>query len=165
MTAVTQRITNCLWFDSDAEEAVKLYTSIFKNSSVGQIVRYGKQGFEFHGKPAGSVMTILFYLDGQELMALNGGPIFKFNEAMSMIINCETQEEIDYYWEKLTENGGEESMCGWLKDKFGVSWQVTPVLFNELSADYESDAYKRMETAMYSMRKLDIKTLMDAYNG
>jgi predicted 3-demethylubiquinone-9 3-methyltransferase (glyoxalase superfamily) len=97
MAAVTQRITNCLWFDSEAEEAVKLYTSIFKNSSIGQIVRYGTQGFEFHGKPAGSVMTILFYLDGQEIMALNGGPIFKFNEAMSMIINCETQEEIDYY--------------------------------------------------------------------
>ncbi len=165
MTAVTQRITNCLWFDTEAEEAAKWYTSIFKNSRIGQTVPYGTEGFEFHGKPAGSVMTVQFFLDGQEFLGLNGGPQFKFSEAISLIINCETQEEIDYYWNSLIADGGEESYCGWLKDKFGVSWQVVPVIFNELSANHESDSYKRMEKAMFTMRKLNLKVLLDAYHG
>ena len=116
MATINQRIINCLWFDSEAEEAAALYTSIFKNSAIGIITRYGKEGFEFHGKPEGSVMTITFRLDGQEFMGLNGGPKFKFSEAMSLVINCETQEEIDHYWYKLSE-GGKESYCGWLTDK------------------------------------------------
>ena len=126
MTGTKQRISNCLWFDTEAEEAAKLYTSIFKNSSINNVARYVKEGQEIHHKPEGSVMTVTFTLDGQEFMALNGGPIFKFNEAISLMIDAETQEEIDYYWEKLTANGGQEGPCGWLKDKFGLSWQVVP---------------------------------------
>ena len=125
MANISQRITNCLWFDSEAEEAAAFYASIFPNSKVGAISRYGKEGFEFHKKPEGSVMTVSFSLDGQEFIALNGGPVYKFNEAMSLMINCGTQEEVDHYRNRLSE-GGKESQGGWLKDKFGVSWQVIP---------------------------------------
>ena len=125
MTSINQRITNCLWFDSDAEEAVAFYTSIFPNSKIGAISRYGKEGFEFHQKPEGSVMTISFTLDGQQFLGLNGGPKYKFNEAMSLMIGCENQEEVDHYTNKLSE-GGNLSYGGWLKDKYGVWWQVIP---------------------------------------
>jgi predicted 3-demethylubiquinone-9 3-methyltransferase (glyoxalase superfamily) len=155
-----QRITPCLWFDDQAEEAVGFYTAIFKNSRIGTIARYGEAGHEIHGKPAGSVMTVAFELDGQMFTALNGGPDFKFNEAISLQINCETQEEVDYYWEKLTEGGDEKAQqCGWLKDRYGVSWQVVPKALIEMltAPDYEK-SQKAME-AMLQMKKIDIKKL------
>ena len=159
-----QRITNCLWFDSEAEEAVALYTSIFKNSKTGHIARFGKEGFEHHGKPEDSVMTVEFELDGQKFLALNGGPIFKFNEAMSLMVNCETQEEVDHYWNKLTE-GGEEGPCGWLKDKFGVSWQVIPEVFTKMMNDSDSAKAHRAMGAVFEMKKFDIVKLEKAFNG
>ena len=119
-------ITSCLWFDNQAEDAAKLYCSIFKNSKIGKVSRYGKEGQEIHGKPAGSVMTVEFELEGQKFVALNGGPHFKFSEAISFQIHCETQDEIDYYWSKLTPAAARKCQCGWLKDKFGLSWQVVP---------------------------------------
>jgi predicted 3-demethylubiquinone-9 3-methyltransferase (glyoxalase superfamily) len=155
-----QRITPCLWFDDQAEEAVGFYTAIFKNSRIGTIARYGEAGHEIHGKPAGSVMTVAFELDGQTFTALNGGPDFKFNEAISLQINCETQEEVDYYWEKLSEGGDEKAQqCGWLKDRYGVSWQVVPKALIEMltAPDYEK-SQKAME-AMLQMKKIDIEKL------
>lgn len=155
-----QRITPCLWFDDQAEEAVGFYTAIFKNSKIGTIARYGEAGHEIHGKPAGSVMTVAFELDGQTFTALNGGPDFKFNEAISLQINCETQEEVDYYWEKLTEGGDEKAQqCGWLKDRYGVSWQVVPKALIEMltAPDYEK-SQKAME-ALLQMKKIDIEKL------
>ena len=155
-----QRITPCLWFDDQAEEAAGFYTAIFKNSKIGTIARYGEAGREIHGKPAGSVMTVAFELDGQMVTALNGGPDFKFNEAISLQINCETQEEVDYYWEKLTEGGDEKAQqCGWLKDRYGVSWQVVPKALIEMltAPDYEK-SQKAME-AMLRMKKIDIEEL------
>ncbi len=130
----SQNITPCLWFDNQAEEAANFYTSIFKNSKIVSISRYAREGFEIHGREAGSVMTVNFQLNGQPFMALNGGPVFKFNEAISFQVLCETQQEIDYYWERLTA-GGQEVQCGWLKDKFGVSWQIVPVLLAKLLSD------------------------------
>src|SRR5512133_1766312 len=124
----------CLWFDDQAEEAAHFYTSIFKDSEIGHIEKYGKEGYEFHHKPEGSLLAIEFRLNDMKFMALNGGPIFKFNESVSVMVFCDTQEEIDNYWSKLTE-GGEESMCGWLKDKYGVSWQVVPAILPQLLAD------------------------------
>jgi predicted 3-demethylubiquinone-9 3-methyltransferase (glyoxalase superfamily) len=158
-----QRITPCLWFDDQAEEAVGFYTAIFKNSRIGTIARYGEAGREIHGKPAGSVMTVAFELDGQTFTALNGGPDFTFNEAISLQINCETQKEVDYYWEKLSEGGDEKAQqCGWLKDKYGVSWQVVPKALIEMltSPDYEK-AQKAM-AAMLRMKKIDIEELRRA---
>ena len=155
-----QRITPCLWFDDQAEEAVGFYTAIFKHSKIGTIARYGEAGREIHGKPAGSVMTVAFELDGQPFTALNGGPDFKFNEAISLQINCETQEEVDYYWEKLTDGGDEKAQqCGWLKDRYGVSWQVVPKALIEMltAPDYEK-SQKAME-AMLRMKKIDIEEL------
>lgn len=155
-----QRITPCLWFDDQAEEAAKFYTAIFKNSRIGTVARYGEAGREIHGRPAGSVMTVAFALDGQAFTALNGGPDFKFNEAISLQINCETQEEVDYYWEKLTAGGDEEAQqCGWLKDRYGVSWQVVPkVLIEMLNApDYEKS--QKAMAAMLRMKKIDIEEL------
>ena len=165
MASITQRIINCLWFDSAAEEAAALYTSIFKNSRIGTITRFGKEGFEFHHKPEGSVMTVNFFLDGQEFTALNGGPQFKFNEAVSLIINCENQEEIDHYWNKLTANGGEEGPCGWLKDKFGLSWQVVPVEWIAMTNDPDKEKVKRVMNAMFQMKKFDLAALRKAFNG
>src|SRR5215210_4549999 len=131
-----QRISPCLWFDDQAEEAAEYYTSIFRNSRIVSIARYGKAGHEIHGRPAGSVMIVAFELDGQELTALNGGPLFKFNEAISFQVKCETQEEVDYYWEKLSAGGDEKAQqCGWLKDKYGVSWQVVPRVLLEMIND------------------------------
>ncbi len=158
------KITPNLWFDNEAEEAVRFYTSIFKDSKIGRISRYTKDGFEFHQKPEGSVMTIEFIIEGQEFVALNGGPIFKFNEAVSFIINCENQEEIDYYWDKLTEGGDEKAqVCGWLKDKFGVSWQVAPTVLNDMILDPDPAKVSRVLQVMFQMRKLDIVPLQEAY--
>jgi predicted 3-demethylubiquinone-9 3-methyltransferase (glyoxalase superfamily) len=131
-----QKISPCLWFDHQAEEAASFYTSIFKNSKIGRISRYGEAGRETHRKPPGSVLTVAFELDGQAFIALNGGPIFKFNEAISLQVNCETQEEIDYYWEKLGAGGDEKAQqCGWLKDKYDVSWQIVPTILPEMASD------------------------------
>lgn len=159
-----QKISPCLWFDNNAEEAVKFYVSIFKNSKVGNVTRYGKEGYEIHKKKEGSVMTIDFEIEGQKFLALNGGPIFKFNEAISFQIYCDTQEEIDYYWEKLTEGGDKNAqVCGWLKDKFGVSWQVVPIAMIKMLQDKDSKKTERVMKAMLQMQKLDIDALTKAY--
>lgn len=159
-----QKISPCLWFDDNAEEAVKFYVSIFKNSNVGNVTRYGKEGYEIHKKKEGSVMTIDFEIEGQKFLALNGGPIFKFNEAISFQIYCDTQEEIDYYWEKLTEGGDKNAqVCGWLKDKFGVSWQVVPIALIKMLQDKDSKKTERVMKAMLQMQKLDIDALTKAY--
>jgi predicted 3-demethylubiquinone-9 3-methyltransferase (glyoxalase superfamily) len=162
--AISNRITPNLWFDSDAEIAARFYTSIFKNSTVGKISRYGKEGFEIHGRPEGSVMTVEFVLEGQKFVGLNGGPVFKFNEAVSFIIDCDTQDEIDYYWEKLSDGGDPKSqVCGWLKDKFGLSWQVVPVELSEMLSDpYDKRSQNAMK-AMLQMKKLNIAALKKAY--
>ena len=156
-----QKITPFLWFDNNAEEAVKFYTSIFKNSKIGKIARYDKAGEKAAGRPAGSVMTIEFVLEGQEFVALNGGPHFKFTEAISFVVNCETQEEVDYYWEKLSA-GGKEVQCGWLKDKYGLSWQIVPTVLGELLSDKDAAKAQRVMDAMLKMVKLDIKKLKQA---
>ena len=159
-----QKISPCLWFDDNAEEAMKFYVSIFKNSQVGNVTRYGKEGYEIHKKKEGSVMTIDFEIEGQKFLALNGGPIFKFNEAISFQIYCDTQEEIDYYWEKLTEGGDKNAqVCGWLKDKFGVSWQVVPIAMIKMLQDKDSKKTERVMKAMLQMQKLDIDALTKAY--
>jgi len=155
-----QKITPFLWFDDKAEEAVKLYTSIFKNSEIGSIARYGEGG----PGPAGTVMVVTFTLDGQEFMALNGGPEFKFTEAISLLVNCETQEEVDKFWDKLSE-GGEEEQCGWLKDRYGVSWQIVPTVLGEMLQDKDPEKAKRVMEAMLQMRKIDIGALKRAYEG
>jgi predicted 3-demethylubiquinone-9 3-methyltransferase (glyoxalase superfamily) len=158
--AVTQRITPFLWFDNQAEEAANYYCSIFKNSKLGQVVRYGDSG----PGPKGSVMIVTFQLDGQDFTALNGGPRFKFTEAISLVVNCDTQEEIDYYWEKLSADGGEQVQCGWLKDKYGLSWQVVPTIIGELmSGDPQSSG--RVMQAVMQMQKLDLQKMKDAYDG
>ena len=161
-----QRISPCLWFDSEAEQAARFYTGIFKNSRIVTITRYGKAGFETHHRPAGSVMTVLFELDGQEFTALNGGPLFKFNEAISFQVNCKTQKDIDYYWEKLSAGGDPKAQqCGWLKDKYGVSWQVVPTIMAALFKDENSAKAQRTMEAMLPMKKLDIAELKRANAG
>ena len=163
-TKITQRITPFLWFDDKAEEAAKFYASIFKNSKVGKITRYDEEAAKPTGRPADSVMTVEFDLEGQQFVALNGGPMFQFTEAISFVVNCETQEEVDYYWSKLSA-GGEESRCGWLRDKFGLSWQVVPVVLIEMLADQDTAKAKRVMRAMLQMDKIDIPTLKKAYDG
>lgn len=159
-----QKISPCLWFDNNAEDAVNFYTSIFKDSKIGNVTRYGKEGYEIHKKKEGSVMTINFEIEGQKFLALNGGPIFKFNEAISFQVYCDTQEEIDYYWNKLTEGGDKNAqVCGWLKDKFGVSWQVVPVALINMLEDKDSSKTERVMKAMLQMRKLDIDALTKAF--
>lgn len=153
-----QRITPFLWFDGKAEEAMKFYTSIFKNSRVGTVTRYGKDG----PGPNGSVMTATFQLDGQEFIALNGGPEFKFTEAISFVVNCETQGEIDEFWEKLSD-GGAQIQCGWLKDKFGVSWQIVPTVLGKMMQDKDPEKTNRVMKAILQMVKIDIKRLQEAY--
>ena len=161
-----RKITPFLWFDHQAEEAATLYTSIFPNSRIVKITRYGEAGQEIHGRPPGSVMTVLFELDGHPFTALNGGPLFTFNEAISFEIECGTQEEVDYFWEKLTEGGDPSAQqCGWLKDRFGLSWQVVPTILNELVSDPESAGSERAMSAMLAMKKLDIAELQRAYAG
>jgi predicted 3-demethylubiquinone-9 3-methyltransferase (glyoxalase superfamily) len=164
--ATTQRIRPCLWFDDEAEQAARFYTGIFKNSRILTITRYGKAGFEIHRRPAGSVLTVEFELDGQKFTALNGGPAFTFNEAISLEVHCETQDEIDYYWEKLSAGGDPKAQqCGWLKDKYGVSWQVVPTMLTELIKDEKSEESQRTFEAMLNMKKLDIAALKRAYDG
>lgn len=157
-----QRITPCLWFDNQAEEAVKFYISVFKNSKILTVARYGEAGAKVSGRPKGSVMTVTFKLDGQEFMALNGGPIFKFTEAVSFIVNCRTQREVDRYWEKLSE-GGQKGQCGWLKDKYGLSWQIVPAMMDKMLQDNDTEKLERVMKAVLQMRKPDIKTLKQAY--
>lgn len=157
-----QKITPCLWFDDQAEEAVKFYASIFKNSKIGKIARYGKEGYEIHGRPEGSVLTIEFELDGQPFTALNGGPIFKFNEAISFQVSCKSQKEVDYYWEKLSK-GGEKGQCGWLKDKYGLSWQIVPTILTKMLRDKDARKSERVMSALLQMKKLDIKRLEQAF--
>ena len=159
-----QKISPCLWFDVKAEEAAKFYTSIFKDSKIGDVTRYGKEGYEIHGREEGTVMTVEFEIEGQKFLALNGGPIFKFNEAISFQVYCETQEEVDYYWEKLSEGGDEKAqVCGWLKDKYGVSWQIVPIILIKMLKDKDSEKSQRVMKAMLQMHKLDISTLKKAY--
>jgi len=155
-----QKITPFLWFDNNAEDAVKFYVSMFKNSKIGKVARYGKAG----PGPEGKVMTVSFELAGQEFIALNGGPRFKFTEAISLVVNCENQKEVDEYWEKLSA-GGEKIQCGWLKDKFGLSWQVVPTAMEKMMSDPDPAKSQRVMKAMLQMVKLDIATLKRAYEG
>ena len=157
-----KKVNAFLWFDSEAEEAAKFYVGIFKNSKICRITRYPKEAAEKIGRPPGSVMTVQFKLDGVEIVALNGGPMFKFTEAISLNVNCETQEEIDYFWEKLPADGGSTGPCGWLKDKFGVSWQVSPVMLGDLLADPDTAKAERVMNAMMRMNKFDIAGLQKA---
>jgi predicted 3-demethylubiquinone-9 3-methyltransferase (glyoxalase superfamily) len=159
-----QKISPCLWFDDQGEEAAKFYTSIFKDSKIGDVTRYGKEGYEIHGREEGTVMTVEFEIEGQKFLVLNGGPIFKFNEAISFQVYCETQEELDNYWEKLSEGGDEKAQqCGWLKDKYGVSWQIVPTILIRMLKDKDSEKSQRVMKAMLQMHKLDISTLKKAY--
>src|SRR5260370_15875266 len=158
-----QKITPCLWFDDQAEEAAKYYASIFKNSKIGRILRYSEEAAKASGRAAGSVLTVEFEIEGQRFTALNGGPQFKFNESVSFVVHCETQQEVDYFWGKLTADGGQESVCGWLKDKFGVSWQVTPTVLIEMLHDQDRNKSERVMHAMLQMQKIDVKKLKDAY--
>jgi predicted 3-demethylubiquinone-9 3-methyltransferase (glyoxalase superfamily) len=153
-----QKITPFLWFDNQAEEAAKFYVSLFKNSNILKIARYGEAG----PAPAGTVMTVEFQLEDQEFVALNGGPRFKFNESVSFVVNCETQKEVDEFWEKLSA-GGQKSRCGWLKDKYGLSWQIVPTILNELASDPDPVKSQRVMQAMLQMDKIDIKALQQAY--
>ena len=157
-----RKITPFLWFDHQAEEAAKFYTSIFKNSKIGRVLRYDKEAAKAAGRPLGSVLTVEFEIEAQKFVALNGGPEFKFNESISFVVNCETQEEVDYYWAKLTADGGKKSQCGWLKDKFGVSWQVTPTVLIDMLHDKDATKAGRVMKAMLQMQKIDIKSLKEA---
>jgi predicted 3-demethylubiquinone-9 3-methyltransferase (glyoxalase superfamily) len=164
--ASTQKISACLWFDMQAEEAVNFYISVFKNSRIIRTSYYGKEGYEIHKMPEGTVLTIEFELEGTRFVAMNGGPLFTFSEAISFIINCENQDEIDYYWEMLTADGDPNAQqCGWLKDRYGVSWQVVPAALAEMIADSNSEKAGRVMHALMQMKKLDIKVLEDAYRG
>ena len=159
-----QKIIPCLWFDDKAEEAVTFYASVFKNSKIGDVTRYGKEGYEIHRREAGSVLTVEFEIEGQKFVALNGGPVFKFNEAISFQVRCETQKEIDFYWEKLSEGGDMQAQqCGWLKDKYGVSWQIVPIVLGKMLQDKDTKKSDRVMKALLQMRKLDIMDLMRAY--
>ena len=161
-----QKISTCLWFDSNAEEAVAFYTTIFKNSKIKDITHYAEAGKELHGKPAGTVLTIAFELEGREFIALNGGPMFKFTEAISLSVNCETQEEVDYYWERLRQGGDPQAQqCGWLKDKYGVSWQVVPTALQKMLTDPDPAKTERVMQALFPMKKLDLSALRRAYQG
>lgn len=157
-----QKITPFLWFDDKAEEAVRFYPSIFKNSKIGPITRYDEEGAKAAGRPKGSVMTMSFQLEGQDFLALNGGPVFKFTEAISLLVNCKTQDEVDELWDRLSE-GGEKGPCGWLKDKYGLSWQVVPTILGEMLSDKDAEKSKRVMKAMLQMSKIDIKILRRAY--
>lgn len=161
-----QKIAPCLWFDSQAEEGARFYTAIFRNSRIGRVTRYGKKGYEIHGRREGTVMTVEFEIDGQAFTALNGGPIFTFNEAISFQVHCDTQDEVNYYWQKLS-NGGDKNaqQCGWLKDKYGVSWQIVPTVLIELLNDPDAEKSQRVMKAMLQMKKIDVGALKRAYDG
>jgi predicted 3-demethylubiquinone-9 3-methyltransferase (glyoxalase superfamily) len=164
--ATIQKIAPCLWFNHNGEEAVSFYTSVFKNSSVGDRTYYTKSGFEHHHMPEGTVLTIEFKLEGVDFVVLNAGPEFKFTEAISFVVNCDSQEEIDYYWGKLTEGGDANAqICGWLKDKFGISWQIVPTDFTEMLKSKDREKAERAMAAMMQMKKLDINQLREVYNG
>jgi predicted 3-demethylubiquinone-9 3-methyltransferase (glyoxalase superfamily) len=161
-----QKITPFLWFDSQAEEAVNLYVSVFKNSKVLNTTRYDDASSQAAGRPKGSVMTVAFQLDGQEFAAINGGPHFKFTEAISFVVNCDSQEEVDYFWEKLSQGGDPKAQqCGWLKDRYGLSWQVVPRVINEMLNDRDPAKSQRVMQAILQMKKIDIATLKRAYEG
>jgi predicted 3-demethylubiquinone-9 3-methyltransferase (glyoxalase superfamily) len=163
---LTQKITPCLWFDRQAEEASQFYTSIFKNSKINNVSRFGKEGFEIHHMPEGTVMTVDFELDGQAFSALNGGPLFHFTEAISFQVYCQDQQEVDYFWEKLTEGGDPQAQqCGWLKDKFGVSWQVIPQEMGKYISGPDAEKAQRAMAAMLQMKKLDIEEIRKAYEA
>ena len=164
MSLVTHKIAPCLWFDSEAEQAANFYVSVFKNSKINLVSRYGNEGVEIHGREPGSVMTVAFELDGQPFVALNGGPIFTFDEAVSFQIYCDDQTEIDYYWTKLAE-GGEEGPCGWLKDKFGLSWQVTPTRLLEMLTSGDTARADRVMKSFLQMKKFDVAELERVYAG
>lgn len=159
--SLTQKITPFLWFDGQAEEAVNFYVSIFKNSKILQIAHYGDAG----PRPKGSVMTVIFELEGQQFYALNGGPEFHFTPAISLFVNCTTQEEVDTLWAKLTTNGGKEVECGWLEDKYGLSWQIVPNVLGQMLSDPDPTKSARVMQAMLKMRKLDINKLQQAYQN
>jgi predicted 3-demethylubiquinone-9 3-methyltransferase (glyoxalase superfamily) len=160
------KIAPCLWFDGKAEEAAAFYTAIFPNSKIVQVARYGEAGKEVHGQKAGTAMTVAFELDGQLFTGLNGGPLFKFNEAISLQVMCDTQQEVDYFWEKLGAGGDPKAQqCGWLKDKFGVSWQVVPKIVTELLGEGTSPAAQRVMTAVLQMKKIDIAAVQKAHAG
>ena len=166
MTVTTRRISPCLWFDDQAEEAATFYTGIFPNSRITTITRYSSAGVDIHHRPPGSVMVVAFELDGQSFTALNGGPIFKFNEAISLQVSCETQEEIDRYWEKLGAGGDPKAQqCGWLKDRYGLSWQVVPSSMDAMFKDENSAGAQRAMEAMLKMKKIDIGALKRAHAG
>lgn len=158
------KLTTCLWFNTEAEEAAKFYTNLFEGK-IHRVTRYPNVGREIHGKEAGSVMTVDFELNGQQFMGLNGGREFKFNESVSFVIPCKNQDEVDQYWEKLLEGGGKESQCGWLKDRFGVSWQIVPIALNEMMNDPDKKKVERVMNAFLQMRKFDIAVLERAYQG
>jgi predicted 3-demethylubiquinone-9 3-methyltransferase (glyoxalase superfamily) len=164
MRKTLQKITPFLWFDNQAEAAAKFYTSIFKNSRIGSVARYDEEAAKTAGRPKGSVMTVAFELDGHEFTALNGGPLFKFTEAISFVVNCETQEEVDHFWAKLSA-GGQEVQCGWLKDRFGVSWQVVPAVLAEMLQDKDREKSSRVMAALLKMKKINVEALKKAYDG
>lgn len=164
MASLTQKVTPCLWFDTQAEEAANFYTSVFANSRIKQISRYGNAGQDVHGKQAGSVMMVAFELEGQTFTALNGGPQFKFSEAISFQVMCDSQTEIDHFWEKLSD-GGQEGPCGWLKDKYGLSWQVVPSALPQLISQSSGDARDRVMSAVMKMKKFDLEALKQAQAG
>ena len=163
---LAQLIVPCLWFDHEAEDAATFYTGIFRNSRILRTTRYGSEGFEVHGREAGSVMTVEFELDGQGFTALNGGPVFRFTEAVSFQVLCEDQDEVDYYWARLTEGGDEQAQqCGWLKDRYGLSWQVVPRGLPEILGEPGSESSQRAMRALLQMKKIDLNAIRAAYEG
>ncbi len=164
MSAIRQKISTCLWFDTQAEEAANFYVSVFRNGKINAVSRYGEAGHERHGRKAGSVMVVEFEIEGRTFTALNGGPHFTFNEAVSLVVSCDSQEEIDHFWNALTE-GGKESQCGWLKDKFGLSWQIVPSQLPQIMGNGDAAARERVITAVMAMKKFDISALQSAYGG
>ncbi len=160
-----RNFTICLWFNDEAKAAAKFYTSIFKDGKIGKVQLYPKVGFEFHQRPEGSVMTVDFIANGQKFIALNGGPLFQFNESISFVVNCKTQKEIDYFWKKLTAQGGREVQCGWLKDKFGISWQIVPAGFQKMMDGKNKEGARRAFSAMFKMKKFEIAKLEKAFRG
>ncbi len=164
--AIVQKIVPMLWFDSQAEAAAKFYVSVFRNSGIDLVTRYGAEGFAAHGKPAGSVLTVAFRLEGQAFTALNGGPRFTFNEAISFVVLCESQAEIDRYWDRLGEGGDEKAQqCGWLKDRYGVSWQIVPATLDEMLSTTETARSERVMKALLAMKKLELAALRRAFDG
>jgi len=159
-----QKITPFLWFDSQAEDAAKFYTSVFRDSKMGRVTRYPSEGREIHGREPGSVMVAEFQIEGQTFTALNGGPLFKFNESISFVVHCESQEEVDHYWSQLSAGGDPKSQqCGWLKDKFGVSWQIVPTILAKMLGDQDREKANRVMRAMLGMKKIDVAELKKAY--